>query len=147
MHLDEGLIAEVAGGDPDAAAFLRSMCQVAHFFDDVVDRDREIPPEDAYEALWLAMVGLPRNAFYRTHFADLSPLVAVAITNWRAANAMEADGADPVSFVIRSSYADLFAMVALLTGGPVHAAAVTVRVRRWVHSEGYAAYEAEMTNG
>lgn len=147
MQMDEALLGEVAGGDPEAAAFLRGMCQVAHFFDDVVDQDREITRGEAYAALWVAMVGLPRNGFYRQHFADLSPLVAVAITNWRAANTMEADGADAVSFVVRSSYADLFAMVALLTGGPDRAAALAVRVRRWVHSEGFAAYEAEMSNG
>lgn len=137
------LIAHICRGDVDAALFLDAMVDVLHFWDDLVDRDHVLRASDINLRMWQAMVLLPRNAFYRAHFADLNPVLAGAIQNWMAANRIEADGRPeemPVSFIIRSSYIDLFVQVALLVGGYEWAQEVSVAVRRNCHRETLAGY-------
>lgn len=138
------LITMVTRGDAEAAAFLEMMVEVLHFWDDLVDRDQVVTDQLINARMWQALVLLPRNLFYRAHFADLNPILAVAIQNWICANSMEQDGFAPddlpIAFIIRSSYVDLIVQVALIVGGYPWAAEVTPMVRRHAHRETYPGY-------
>jgi hypothetical protein len=137
-------IGKCCKGNADAAAFLVTITEAAHFFDDLYDKDVTINRHDLYEALWKTMIVLPRNEFYRKFFWELQPLVTNAVVNWQVANAMEEFPVGEVdfrvAFVIRSSYADLIQQVALLCGGPEWAVQVGVEVRRECHSEPWQDY-------
>src|SRR4029077_4314252 len=102
----------------EAAQFLGLITECAHFFDDLFDGDTAMTKRDIYNALWMTMVALPRNPFYRQFFAELAPLVSNAIINWRVANELEASPSGEtdlrVAFVVRSSYAELIQQTALI---------------------------------
>lgn len=138
------LIATVTRGDAEAAAFLEMVVEILHFWDDLVDRDQPITPDLINARMWQALILLPRNLFYRAHFSDLNPVLAIAIQNWICANSMEQDGYAPddlpIAFIIRSSYVDLLVQVALIVGGYPWAAEVTPLVRRHAHRETYPGY-------
>jgi len=139
--------------DELAADFAVTMTEVAHFFDDVYDGDDPPSKADVLNVLWMAMVSIPRNEFYRKNFVELQPLVANAIVNWRVANALEETPTGEVdlrvAFVVRSSYADLIQQTALICGGPDWAAKVGVEVRRRCHSEPWKDYlkSVEVSHG
>ena len=135
---------ECCKGNEEAAQFLVLITECAHFFDDLYDGDTPMTKRDIHNALWMAMVALPPNAFYRQFFAELAPLVSNAIVNWRVSNYLEErpDGEDDfrVAFIVRSSYAELIQQTALICGGPEWASEVGVRMRRECHSESWADY-------
>ena len=133
-------------GHPDAEAFCRDVLDVVAIYDDLIDKDKPIADRDIHRAMWLALVDMPRNPFYRAHFDLLNPLVIQAIVNWRAANRLETTGnASAVSFVIRSTYADIISMCATILHGP--AVSETLAIRTFIHDEGIDQYQQEMRNG
>jgi hypothetical protein len=134
----------VCKGNDVAAEFLVEITEAAHFFDDLYDNDVVLTRANLLDAMWVVMVALPRNEFYRKFFWELQPLVTNAIINWRVANNLEASPSGEtdlrVAFVVRSSYADLIQQTALLCGGPEWAAQVGVEVRRKCHAEPFNDY-------
>lgn len=136
-------------GNKVAADFVWQAGTVAHFFDDLIDNDRDIGKNEIHSNLWLSMITLPRNEFYRNNFNELNPLVASAILNWRAANELEAtvSNADKeISFIIRSEYVNLLIHSALLVGGVDWAAEITPKIRRFWHDETLAGYKENLAN-
>ena len=143
--MDSPIVSEAVRGDVDALAFLHEMAFVLHWYDDLVDRDRWISDDTTHNAMWRALVTLPRNAFYRAHFEELNPILVSAIANWRIANVLERQREPSVAdlaiaFVTRSTYVDLVTMCATIIGGVDWAVEQGVAIRRWAHSEGFARY-------
>ncbi len=143
------LIGQASCGNADAAAFLTTIVEVLHFWDDLIDDDRALSNTEINERMWQALVLLPRNRFYREHLNDLSPILAQAVLNWMTANTMEnkvgGGGLDlPIAFIIRSSYVDLISQVALICGGFQWAQQITLAARRSAHGETYPGYLANL---
>jgi hypothetical protein len=136
-------------GNESALEFCTAIVNIAAWYDDLIDRDVPVTDEMIHRLMWDALVTLPRNLFYQQNFIVLNPLVINTIHNWRIANELEKSqaGKDDLSiaFVIRSSYADILRMVALLIGGESYALECGVAIRRYVHDEGFEAYRAEMS--
>jgi len=143
----QALYAWALKGNAEAVAFFDGMTKVAQVWDDMIDRDRQSTPAEINEAFWQALVLMPRNAFYRAHFAELAPLVASAIVNWHGANALEQEGSDAdldIAFATRGEYVNLLLQSALLIGGVEWAVAVAPVVRRHCHSEGREKYRTNL---
>jgi hypothetical protein len=141
------LILKAACGNESAAAFLETIMEILHFWDDLVDRDKSLPDVEINERMWQALVVLPRNVFYQANFSALNPILAAAIHSWMAATAMERDGTAPdlaIAFIIRSNYIDLVTAVAQITGGFGWAHQATMAARRLVHREGFEQYQANL---
>ncbi|MCP2517395.1 hypothetical protein M5J07_20820 [Achromobacter mucicolens] len=120
-------------GNQAAVDFLRVAFQVAHLWDDLVDRDRVLADDEINEGMFAALVLLPRNTFYRTHFDTLNSILTNASTNWRIATELErVEGTAPkrIAYVMRSAYVDLVTHSALLLGGPIWARDVGVELRQ-----------------
>lgn len=135
-------------GNADAARFLELITSVLHFWDDLIDRDHALTDEQINRAMWLALVELPRNAFYLVNFAALNPMLVVAIQNWHVANALEAtESRDDkhIAFIIRSSYCDLVILTATLCGGQEHGQAVAQQVRKFWHDETFEGYLSNLS--
>lgn len=116
-----------------AVDFLRTAFDVAHFWDDLIDRDKVIGDADINRAMFQALVLLPRNAFYQANFASLNAVLANAATNWNIATDLERAGGvagKRTAYVLRASYVDLVTHCALLLGGMDWAHAVGVELRR-----------------
>lgn len=144
-------------GNADAIQFCAMIWDMVATYDDIIDKDNPEHNDLAVHSMMHnALFGLPYNKFYMTNFALLNPLLMNSIANWRIANELEASnkhtaGAEPVnmyadlsiSFIIRSSYADILRMVAFITGGDAHSIQAGIEIRRYVHAEGLAAYLTE----
>jgi hypothetical protein len=144
--LSEAKIVETAvRGDANALAFLRAMARVLHFWDDAIDRDKNVDDACVHARMWDALVTLPDNAFYRQNQDVLQPILVLAIANWRIANMIERNPvhtrADLLwAFVVRSTYVDLVTMSAVIVGGLEHAVHCGPEIRRWAHAEGFENY-------
>lgn len=91
----------------EATDWLIALWQVIQLFDDLVDGD-EIDRDDADQALWNALIGLPANMFFQKHSTILFPLMSIAILKWKASDTVEREGeACATSFVWRAGYYDL----------------------------------------
>lgn len=137
------IVAQAVKGHPAAVDFLLALMDMAHVWDDMIDRDVQVSDSSINRAFWNALVVLPGNSFYQQYFTQLHPLVVSAIVNWRAATTMEREGGEldqHIAFTLRSSYTDIIVQCALIIGGPDWAEAVAVMARRFVQSEGYNQY-------
>lgn len=128
--------------NPDAAEVCSLLMTAAHGLDDLIDRDKPLADAEIQRMFAALAFDLPRNRFWRQYEAVLSPLLELCWLNWQEATRMERDKQQlEVAFVLRSDYANLMAMVALLVGGR-HFAAVLIRdIRGDTHAEGFENYK------
>lgn len=137
------LVESAAKGDAEAKDFLMMLVDIAHTWDDLIDRDKPVVNERIHRAFEAALLWLPRNAFYLRHFTILNAVLQNSVRNWHLANEIERRGESSLmhaSFVLRSAYADILAQVAYITGGSEHALTVGLEARRQAHSEGFDGY-------
>ncbi len=138
-------IPELMQGNQAAIHFAHCVLEQVAIYDDLIDCDKALSNNDIHRAFWIANVEMPRNPFYRANFDVLNPLVMQAISNWRIANLMEnSKKASEISFIIRSSYADILTMCCLIIGGTEYAERAGATIRTIIHDEGLDAYMQEM---
>ena len=103
---------------PEAAyEWLFDVWEAIQLFDDVADGD-EIESEVLNRVIWSVFVRSPRNPFYRANVDALTPVLALQIAKWHAANSVEdADKADERSYMWRAGYYDLVLTVCMLCFG------------------------------
>lgn len=142
------LLLTASKGNDSAYQFVDTLFDVLHFFDDVADKDKQLSNSDTEQALWKALIELPRNAFYRQYFLDLNPLVGNAIQDWITANAFEskADSENDliIAYIIRSSYITIMVEVARICGGNDLARTIGEDLRRVGHYEGFREYQSAL---
>lgn len=142
MTQDE-LFTIVARGDDSAVDFLSMVREIAHIWDDLIDKDKPVSEHQINDAFLMALVGLPNNRFYSSNFSKLNPILLSAANNWRVANALERQGDiedKRIAFVIRSAYADLIIQTAFIIGGSEWVEEIGPHIRRFVHAEGWDNY-------
>jgi len=130
-------------GNAAAADYVDMVCRIAHLWDDLIDRDKEVPDDEINQGFFEALIKLPRNPFYRTHFDHLNAVLINAVSNWQIATKLEREGGDyekSIAFVLRSSYADLITQSALIVGGEKWACQVGEEVRKATHGETFDGY-------
>lgn len=136
------LFATCLQGNRDAVLFVQKLFDAAHFWDDLIDRDKKLDDATIHANLYALAVEIPSNPFYQRHQASLMPLIVMAVHNWRHATDLERAGDSlEVAFVLRSSYADILVMCAHLIGGPDHARECAAKVRAFCHSEGFQGFK------
>lgn len=140
------LFQSILKGDREAALFVSMVYRVFHAWDDLIDRDKEIPDGEINMAFYMAMVNIPRNPFYRANFTELAPVISQAISNWWYSTEAERQAPTEVTFVVRSSYIDIFTKAAEIVGGLNYAIEAQHKIRAWFHSEGYAGYLQNLHN-
>ncbi len=136
-------------GDRAAFALITELFEVLHFWDDLIDGDREVAAQEVNSRMWSALVGVQENPFWQRNFHALMPVLKVAIANWHAANEMErtADEQDKrIAFILRSTYVDLVTAAAYIVGGKEWAGQVALDARRDTSAEGWEAYLAALQN-
>lgn len=129
--------------DVHAIAMMQILYRIFHLCDDIADGDKPLAKGDVLNGFWATLIELPRNIFYRHNFADLNPVMAVAIQNWFAANHFEESDTAPgkrIAFILRSDYINILTASTLLIGGPAWTREVAPEIRTWVHAEGFDAY-------
>lgn len=102
---------------PEPADWLLMLFDAIQVFDDYADGD-PVTRDDLYKTVWNVLVAMPTNAFYAANQHVLSPIVALAVLKWRAANTAEAAGkADEQSYMWRAEYYGVVLMCVQLQHG------------------------------
>ncbi|MCS2609024.1 hypothetical protein [Halomonas dongshanensis] len=148
MYFDDEQLLRWMKGDSSAVEFIEIVCDVAHKWDDLIDRDKELDDASINKLFFDLLIRLPRNTFYRKNFEHLNSVLMNSISNWQIATEMEREGDDyrtSIAFILRSSYVDLITQASLITGGNKWACAVGKQAREITHSETYSGYLKNLT--
>lgn len=107
---------DAIGLPADARAWLLGLWNAIQVLDDAMDDDPTIK-EDVSRAIWDLFVAMPMNEFYQRNAGTLTPILALQILKWEAANLAEGFGiADAKSYMWRAGYYDVVLMACHLCG-------------------------------
>ena len=134
----------ICHGDADAADFLIMFFMMCHLWDDLIDKDVERTDDDINRAFWVALVDIPRNRYYRRFEPEITPLMAVAIQEWFAANKLEAGNRRDIAYTLRCSIVSLIHQAAEYCGGYEWASKVGEENRLKSQSETLEEYTKEL---
>lgn len=107
-------------GDQHAAEFLWQWLCLCHTWDDLVDRDADVPEQMINEAFVLALLELPCNPFFERHRVHLVPLMRMTVLDWMAANELERANERhglSIAWTLRCNVVSLIGYAAALIGG------------------------------
>ena len=79
------------GGNQDALNMYRMLVDLAHTWDDLVDKDRELPVDHINNSFLIALVYMPANAFYRSIQEQIMPMWLTVVSAYEVANKFEQD--------------------------------------------------------
>lgn len=118
-------------GDQAAAAFLEQVYFIAHFWDDLIDKDNPVSNDTINAAMWMALIEMPRNPFYRNNMDYLLDMFQVLTNQWFDANELQTGDKEQVrySFILKESLMTLISQCAYLIGGKQHMRAVSIDVQ------------------
>lgn len=124
--------------DAEAIQFVQMLVRVCDVWDDLIDRDANVPAEAIHQAFYLALCGIPNNAFYRQHLPVLQPLMVSGVLSWWGANALERQPGRRgrrIAYVARSQIAEVITLAAVIVGGIDWARSVAADIKLLIHSD------------
>lgn len=77
------------GGNEDALNMFRMFVDLAHTWDDLVDKDKEVTEQDINNAFLICLVYLPLNPFYQVIQRDIMPMWISVVSAFQTANKYE----------------------------------------------------------
>lgn len=118
---------DIARGDKSAVEFLSAFYLWVHDFDDLVDRDKEVPTSFSVGVSLQLMHTFSKNSFFQKHQDFLMPVILVGALAYVVSEdkRQSADVLERITAqVLKSQYADVFVAVAFVIGGFDHALAM-----------------------
>jgi hypothetical protein len=79
------------GGNQDALNVYRMFVDLAHLWDDLVDKDKEATEDAINNAFLICLVYLPANPFYRSIQDQILPMWLTVVSAYQTANKFERD--------------------------------------------------------
>jgi hypothetical protein len=79
------------GGNQDALNVYRMLIDLAHIWDDLVDKDKPIGETEINYAFLISLVYLPLNPFYQAIQRDIMPMWITVVSAYQTANKFEKD--------------------------------------------------------
>lgn len=126
------LIEKIAHGDDDAFRWMWSLWSFTHLFDDLVDKDKPVTPEEAAAELTCFVVQMSLNPFYLRYSTGLVSLLVSAINRWMMGDELARSTDNEARIMgraVRCGDVDLYLHVAYLTGGWEHMRAMSALVQ------------------
>lgn len=148
IHNEDVFRAKVFGwmrGHQDAVDLIVALHHIVETWDDLVDKDAEVPSDGINRAFHAALVDIPRNRFYQDHFALLNPIIESAILDWYAANDCEKAKNYETAWALANDGLSVAVMCARIIGGTEWARTVSVEIRAITKS--LSDFKSERTNG
>lgn len=132
--------------DASALAFLRHLNLLVNVWDDLIDQDKAITPEQINAAFLAAMVEIPRNTFYQQWRHELQPVIDSSIADWLASVKFERSGNPELvarAHVLRFNGLQVWVMCARILGGIEHAIRAAEILREAIPAETLSEYTRE----
>ncbi|HEY6022524.1 MAG TPA: hypothetical protein VIY48_22465 [Candidatus Paceibacterota bacterium] len=106
-------------GDKQALLYCLDVLYVAHCWDDLIDRDKDVSAEDINQAFIKSLGTIPQNQFYLYCQAALLPMMCNALTMWLESNELRKGGADEraTAFTLMHVVVDIVHFCIVIKGG------------------------------
>ena len=134
----DAIFRDITKGDENAFNFCNAFFRWVHCLDELVDRDKEVPPA-AVSMLFFSLVHtLATNLFFQNHKESLLPTMLLASNAWADSEHWK-KSPDVLhritSQVLKSQYQDVFIHVAALCGGQAHMHEVSRKYRDYNYDQ------------
>jgi len=134
------------GGNQDALNAYRMFVDLAHLWDDLVDKDKEATEDDINNAFLICLVYLPANPFYRSIQEQILPMWLVVVSAYQTANKFERDKDDhgiEIAHGLRYAAGNIVAYMVYVCVGPEKAKEFLPEMWKNVFFERYEDYRKE----
>lgn len=137
------------GGDEDALNVYRMFVDLAHTWDDLVDKDKDASEQAINNAFLICLVYLPINPFYQRIQRDIMPMWVAVVSAYRTANEYEkkkdAHGIE-IAHGLRYAAGNIIAYAVHTCVGPEKAAQYMPEVWKAIMVERFDEYREEHLN-
>lgn len=137
------------GGNDDALNMYRMFVDLAHAWDDLIDKDKDLSEQDINHAFLTCLVYLPLNPFYQVIQRDIMPMWITVVSSYEAANKFERDGDErglEISHMLRYAAGNILAYAIHVCVGQEKAAKYVPEMWKDVVNERYLEYREEHLN-
>lgn len=135
---------EWMAGNPYAVQTALILGDACEMWDDLVDGDKVVTPQDVDRVLVGVFVGLATNPFWQQARQFIEPIVIVAINSWMDANTF-ANSKDEklrqLAFHIRNYSTEVAMACAFVAGGWEHLRKVSSEMRQFFQHESFSEWE------
>jgi hypothetical protein len=138
------------GGNEDALSMYRMFVDLAHAWDDLVDKDKEIPEENINNAFMICLVYLPLNKFYQNIQYSVLPMWISVVSAYQTANHYEKNKDEhgiEIAHGLRYAVGNIIAYAVHVCVGPQKATEIMPEVWKHIMIERYDDYRKEHLNG
>ena len=137
------------GGNQDALNMYRAFADLAHTWDDLVDKDKDTTENDINRAFLTCLVYLPANPFYRSIQDAIMPMWLVVVSSYETANKFENDkdvhGLE-IAHGLRYASGQIIAYAVHVCVGPEKAKEILPEVWKSIFFERFDEYRKEHLN-
>ena len=134
------------GGNEHALRMLNAFADLAHVWDDMVDKDNNISADDINRAFLTCLVYLPANPFYRSIQNEILPMWLTVVSAYETANHFEknkdAHGIE-IAHGLRYASGNIIAYAVHVCVGPEKAKEVLPDVWKTIFYERFDEYRKE----
>jgi hypothetical protein len=137
------------GGNADALSMYRMLVDLAHLWDDLVDKDKDVPELDINNSFLICLVYLPLNPFYQQIQRDVMPMWITVVSAYQTANKFEREKDErglEAAHMLRYAAGNILAYAIHVCVGSEKAAEYIPEMWKDVVNESFAEYREEHLN-
>jgi purine-cytosine permease-like protein len=135
------------GGNQDALNLYHMFVDLAHTWDDLVDRDKPVSQDAINNAFLICLAYMPANPFYQQIQQAVLPMWLTVVSAYQTANKFEQDKDEhglEIAHTLRYAAGNIIAYAVHVCVGPEKAKDVLPDMWKTVVAERYADYKAEV---
>jgi len=137
------------GGNQDALNLYRMFRDLAHVWDDLVDKDNPVTEVEINNAFLICLVYMPANPFYQRIQAAVMPMWITVVSAYQTANSFERNKDEhgiEIAHTLRYTAGNIIAYAVHVCVGQEKAAEIMPEVWKSIVFERYDTYKAEVLN-
>ena len=135
------------GGNQDALNVYHMFVDLAHVWDDLVDKDKDVTEAQINHAFLLCLMYLPANPFYQQIQTAVLSMWLTVVSAYQTANKFERDKDEhgvEIAHTLRYAAGNIIAYAVHVCVGPEKAAQYMPDVWKTIVAERYDEYKAEV---
>jgi hypothetical protein len=134
------------GGNNDALQMYRMLVDLAHLWDDLVDKDKDVTELDINNSFLICLVYLPLNPFYQQIQRDVMPMWITVVSAYQTANKFEREKDErglEAAHMLRYAAGNILAYAIHTCVGPNKATEYVPEMWKDIVNERFAEYREE----
>lgn len=138
------------GGNEEALAMYQMFVDLAHTWDDLIDKDKEVSENAINNAFSICLIYLPMNRFYQAIQYAVLPMWISVVSAYQTANHYEKTKDEhgiEIAHGLRYAVGNIIAYAVHVCVGPEKAAELMPEVWKHIMIERYDNYRKEHLNG